>query len=83
MHRRPNGPAKPIELYDLASDLSESKDLAAEKPDLVAKADSLMKSMRVDHPDWPLVEMQPGKEKAAKKKLGATSDMPRVKSSNN
>ena len=78
-----NGPAKPIELYDLASDLSESKDLAAEKPDLVAKADSLMKSMRVDHPDWPLVEMQPGKEKAAKKKLGATSDMPRVKSSNN
>jgi arylsulfatase A-like enzyme len=64
-----NGPAKPIELYDLATDLSESKDLAAEKPDLVAKADSLMKSMRVDHPDWPLVEKKAGKKKAAKKKL--------------
>lgn len=61
-----NGPAKPIELYNLATDLAESKDLAAEKPDLVAKAESLMKNLRTDHPDWPLVMKQPGKK--AKKK---------------
>ena len=34
---RPN-PAAPIELYDLATDAAESKNLASEKPDLVAKA---------------------------------------------
>jgi arylsulfatase A-like enzyme len=57
-----NGPAKPIELYDLATDLAESKDLSAEKPELVAKAESLMKTLRTDHPDWPLVMKQPGKK---------------------
>ena len=57
-----NGPAKQIELYDLATDLAETKDLAAEKPDLVAKVDGYMKSMRVDHPDWPLVEKKAGKK---------------------
>jgi len=63
-----NGPSKPIELYDLANDVAETKDLAAEKPDLVAKAESLMKSMRVDSPDWPLVDKREGKKKAQKKK---------------
>jgi arylsulfatase A-like enzyme len=57
-----NGPAKPIEIYDLATDLAESKDLSAEKPELVAKAESLMKTLRTDHPDWPLVMKQPGKK---------------------
>ena len=58
-----NGPSKPIELYDLKTDLAESKNLAFEKPDLIAKAESLMKSMRSEHADWPLVEKQPGKKK--------------------
>jgi hypothetical protein len=61
-------PEAPIELYDLKTDLAESKDLATEKPDLVAKAESLMKSMRADHPDWPLVMKQSGKKNATKKK---------------
>jgi arylsulfatase A-like enzyme len=34
-------PTKPWELYDLASDPSESKDLAAEKPDILAKLTAL------------------------------------------
>ena len=51
-----NGPSKPIELYDLKSDLSESNNLAAGKPELVAKAEELMKSARKDHPDWPMVD---------------------------
>lgn len=49
-----NGPNAPIELYDLAADVSESRDLAAANPDLVAKAQALMKQSRVDDPNWPL-----------------------------
>ena len=63
-----NGPAKKIEIYDLKADVSESKDLAAEKPELVAKAESWMKAMRVDDPNWPLVVKKAGNKKAAKKK---------------
>jgi arylsulfatase A len=58
-----NGPTKQIELYDLKTDLAESKNLAAEKPDLIAKAESLMKSMRTEHADWPLVEKPSAKKK--------------------
>jgi arylsulfatase A-like enzyme len=58
-----NGPSKPIELYDLKTDLAESKNLASAKPELIAKAESLMKSMRTEHSDWPLVDQQPGKKK--------------------
>lgn len=49
-----NGPAAKIELYDLSKDAAESDNLAEEKPDLVAKAESLMKDARVDDPNWPL-----------------------------
>jgi len=58
-----NGPERPIELYDLKTDAAESNDLAQSKPDLVAKADVLMKSSRTDDPDWPLVQKKPGKGK--------------------
>ena len=30
--------------------------------DLVAKAESLMKTLHTDHPDWPLVMKQAGKK---------------------
>jgi len=58
-----NGPESPIELYDLKTDAAESKNLAAEKPDLLAKAEALMKSSRTEHPDWPLVQKKAGKAK--------------------
>jgi arylsulfatase A-like enzyme len=61
-----NGPANAIELYHLTTDLAESKNLASEKPDLVAQAAALMKSMRTDHPDWPLITKAP-KKKGKKK----------------
>jgi arylsulfatase A len=63
-----NGPSKPIELYDLKTDAAESKDLAAEKPELVAKAEALMKSARVDDPNWPLRDKARAKAKANAKK---------------
>ncbi len=46
--------AQQIELYDLARDSAERHNLAAEHPDLVAKAESLMKRARVDDKNFPL-----------------------------
>ena len=58
-----NGPEKPIELYNLENDAAEQTDLAKQKPDLVAKAEALMKSSHADHPDWPLVQRGAKKKK--------------------
>jgi arylsulfatase A-like enzyme len=49
-----NGPSRPIEIYDLKSDVGETRNLAAEKPDLVAKAEAIMKTARTDDPAWPM-----------------------------
>ncbi len=65
-----NGPSANIELYDLKTDTAESKDLAAEHPDLVAQAAALLKSARVDDPNWPIKEKSNaggGKKKAKNK----------------
>jgi arylsulfatase A-like enzyme len=49
-----NGPSLPLELYDLATDAPESKDLAAARPALIARAEALLKSAHTDDPNWPL-----------------------------
>lgn len=41
-----------LELYNLTADLAESRNLAEEKPDIVAKAEQLMKDARDNNPDW-------------------------------
>lgn len=56
-----NGPETAMEIYDLKSDAGEAHDLAASRPDLVAKAAALMKTSRTDDPDWPLVQKKPRK----------------------
>jgi arylsulfatase A-like enzyme len=62
----------PVELYDLKADPYETKNLAAEKPDLVAKAEAFMSSSRVDSAEFPLqmskAKAKAGKGKAAKAK---------------
>lgn len=67
-----NGPSRPIEIYDLKSDRAESKNLAADRPELVARAESLMTSARVDDPNWPMKEPPARSEnkKNAKKEGG-------------
>lgn len=42
-----------VQLFDLATDLGEQKDLAGSRPELVAELTALMKSARVESPDWP------------------------------
>ena len=67
-----NGPGVPLELYDLASDLAETKNLAAAKPDIVARAEAFMKAARTDDPHWPLTGRSTARDadraKNAKKK---------------
>ncbi len=46
-------PDSPIELYDLSQDIGETKDIAAEHPDIVKKAAKLFKSARTPNPHWP------------------------------
>jgi hypothetical protein len=41
-------------------------DLAKEKPELIARAEVILKSAREDHPDWPLRDRPAGKGKAKK-----------------
>ena len=61
-----NGAEGAIELYDLATDASESHDVAAQHSELVAKADALMKEARTDDPNWPKVPApKPKKNKQA------------------
>jgi arylsulfatase A-like enzyme len=65
-----NKPSGAIELYDLKADPGESQNLAADRPDLVAKAAEIMKSARTEDPNWPLVDkpVRNAKAKAAAKK---------------
>jgi arylsulfatase A-like enzyme len=64
-----NGPSTAFELYNLKDDVGETTDLASQRPDLVAKAESLIQQARVDDPNWPFVERS-----KAKKKQAATKD---------
>ena len=49
-----NGPNAAIELYDLAADVAEAKDVAAGKPDEVQRAAALMKAEHTPSENWPL-----------------------------
>jgi arylsulfatase A-like enzyme len=43
-----------LELYDLAADVGESRNLAAEHPDIVAKFNDYFSTARTESPDWPV-----------------------------
>lgn len=45
--RRPGGP---VEVYDLAADVGETRDLAASEPEIARKVEQLMKSSRTESP---------------------------------
>jgi len=57
-----NSPTGPIELYDLAKDVGETKDLAGKHPELVAKAEMIMKEARTEDPNWPMRGAKPRKK---------------------
>lgn len=47
-------PDAPIAVYDLETDVGETKDIAAERPEFVERARGLFTSERTDSPDWPI-----------------------------
>jgi arylsulfatase A-like enzyme len=49
-----NNPQKPIELYALEADIGEKNDVAAGNAPVARKAAELMKSLRVDSPEFPV-----------------------------
>lgn len=46
-------PSRPVELYDLKADLGETRDLAAERPDVVRRAEEILKRAHVPSTHWP------------------------------
>jgi len=48
------GPGRPLELYDLASDLGEERDVAAQQPHVIAEIERFLRTARVDSPYWPI-----------------------------
>jgi arylsulfatase A-like enzyme len=51
-----NGASMPIELYDLRVDVGETQDLSGDRPDLVARVEHLLQTVRTEDPNWPLRE---------------------------
>ncbi|MBM4154144.1 MAG: arylsulfatase [Lentisphaerae bacterium] len=59
-------PDAPIALYDLQTDVFETNDLAAAKPDLAATIDAWLKTARSENPDWPILPPPAGSGKPPK-----------------
>lgn len=54
---------QPLELFNLKSDLGEGTDVAGQYPEIVARIESLSKSVRTDSLDWPIKSGNPSKPK--------------------
>ncbi len=61
-----NGFDKPIEIYDLHLDAAESNDLAKLRPDLVEKAETILKAAHRPDPNWPLTHRTEAQNASAK-----------------
>jgi arylsulfatase A-like enzyme len=48
------GTNKPLELYNLVSDLGETENIADKHPGIVAKIEEFLKTARTDSKDWPV-----------------------------
>ncbi len=52
--KNPAAATHPTELYDLVADPGETRDVAAEHPDVVKRLEAILDREHVPHPDWPL-----------------------------
>ena len=49
-----NGTDLPVEIYNLAADPGEARNVAATRPDLVARAEAILREAHVPDRNWPL-----------------------------
>jgi arylsulfatase A-like enzyme len=61
------GTKKPVELYDLKTDIGEEHDVAAQHPEIIAKMEAILKSAHTDSTYFPIREGGPKKPGAPKK----------------
>ena len=57
---------KPLELYNLKSDLSETRNVADKEPEVVAKIEAFLKTARTESQRWPLRTAQQAAPKNAR-----------------
>ena len=62
-------PDRPVELYDLATDVGEKKDVAAQHPEVASKIERFLQTARVDSQQWTIPKavargLKQGKAKA-------------------
>lgn len=60
------GIKKPIEIYDLENDASESKNIAAMRPEIVERAEGIFQEAHRKDPNWPLSGKPPERIKSEK-----------------
>jgi hypothetical protein len=53
-HKALRGLGKEVLLYDLAQDPGETQDIAAQRPDLVQRAEAIFAGARSPSAEWPL-----------------------------
>lgn len=58
--RRPYGKDPAPELYNLKTDVGETKNVAAEQKVIVAKIEEYLKTARTESKDWPMPPKKPG-----------------------
>ena len=56
--------AAPVELFDLVADPAEAHDVAAERPDVVARMERLLDREHRPDPAWPLPFADPATARA-------------------
>ncbi len=47
-------PGRPVELYDLANDIGETRDVAAQHPEIAARLEALLTQARIESAEFPL-----------------------------
>jgi len=56
-------PSRPVELYNLNTDIGENNNIASRHPDIAAKATQIIEKSRTDADVWPL------KDRTRKKRI--------------
>jgi len=65
---------RPLELYNLKSDLGEKHNVADQNPEVVAKIEDHLKTARTDSDRWPIKQPAQGPEPSAKDNGGKQTD---------